>query len=88
MAKKKRTQYEIKITVKPPTDVGQADLHMSGPTSHPEIGRTLWLLCATMGGIIPPVDLTNELNALRHAIENSIPPDHLAEIGRIEETEP
>ena len=85
VGKKRREHYEIKIIIKPPSALEQTELEMKGPSLDPEVGRTLWLLCAAFGGLIPAVDLTEQFNAIRWALERGIPAGHRAERGRIDD---
>jgi hypothetical protein len=80
-ARRPSTVYTVKMTITPP-DGGTA-LTVSGPCSSPEFGRTLWLLAAYMGGLVPAVDLTNEIDDLRLAMERGVPIEHRAGDGRL-----
>jgi hypothetical protein len=82
MSKPKRSKvYTVRMTITPPDD-GTA-LTVSGPCSGPEVGRTLWLLAAYMGSLVPSVDLTKEIDDLRLAMERGVPADHRAGDGRL-----
>jgi capsid protein len=82
MSKPKRSKvYTVRMTITPP-DGGTA-LTVSGPCSSPEFGRMLWLLAAYMGGLVPAVDLTKEVDDLRLAMERGVPADHRAGDGRL-----
>jgi hypothetical protein len=80
-ARRPSTVYTVKMTITPP-DGGTA-LTVSGPCSSPEFGRTLWLFAAYMGGLVPAVDLTNEIDDLRLAMERGVPIEHRAGDGRL-----
>ncbi len=86
MAKRKRrATYNLHMTVKMPGEPGTdgTDITMSGPIG-PELGRTLWLLTAAMGGLIP-ANCEREIRALRLALERGIPMGDRAELGRLPE---
>jgi hypothetical protein len=82
MSKPKRSKvYTIRMTITPPD--GGTELTVSGPCSSPEFGRTLWLIAAYMGGLLPSTDLTKEIDDLRLAMERGVPVDHRAGDGRL-----
>jgi hypothetical protein len=80
-SRKPPTVYTVKMTIAPPD--GGTSLTVSGPCSSPEFGRTLWLLAAYMGCLVPGVDLTKEIDNLRLAMERGVPADHRAGDGRL-----
>lgn len=83
--RKSRPSYTASMTIRMPGVPGDdgTDLSLSGPLDN-ELGRTLWLIVAACGGLLgPDIDVGDEVDALRLALERYVPAGNRAEIGRL-----